>query len=55
MNLRLHRNPQRNSDERRTKPMEVIALVVSILGLVGTAIAIAIGYQIGKDSNKTQK
>ena len=33
--------------------MEVIALVVSILGLVGTAIAI--GYQIGKDSNKTQK
>ena len=33
--------------------MEVIALVISILGLCGTTFAI--GYQIGKDSNNTQK
>lgn len=33
--------------------MEVIALVISILGLAGTAFAI--GYQIGKDSSNTQK
>ena len=33
--------------------MEVLALVVSILGLAVTAFSI--GYQIGKDSNITQK
>ena len=33
--------------------MEVIALVISVLGLAATMFAI--DYQIGKDSNNTQK
>ena len=33
--------------------MEVIALVISVLGLAATMFAI--GYQIGKNSNNTQK
>ena len=33
--------------------MEVIALVISVLGLAATMFAI--GYQIGKDSSNTQK
>ena len=33
--------------------MDVIALVISVLGLAATMFAI--GYQIGKDSNKSQK
>ena len=38
---------------KEAEPMDVIALVVSILGLTGTVFVI--GYQIGKDSNNTQK
>ena len=33
--------------------MEVIGVIVGILSLCGTFFAI--GYQIGKDSNNTQK
>jgi len=42
-----------NPIERRAEPMEVIGVIVGILSLCGTFFAI--GYQIGKDSNKTQK
>ena len=39
--------------ERRAEPMDVIGVIIGILSLCGTFFAI--GYQIGKDSNKTQK
>ena len=45
--------PCGNLKERRAEPMEVIGVIVGILSLCGTFFAI--GYQIGKDSNNTQK
>jgi len=35
------------------EPIDVIGVIIGILSLCGTIFAI--GYQIGKDGNKTQK